>query len=192
MLAALLCLTLQPTEDQIFDGKTLAGWEVVGGGTWTVADGVLKGACKQADDQGLLVYKHPVTNFWATFEYRIASGNSGFYFRTERIKEQPLVKGFQAEVDAIDDVGGIWETAGRGWVFKPTLEIHAKAKVKVGEWNTMAVQAIGDHYVIKINGQTITDIRDAEARKTGHVALQLHGGMDMTVEFRELRLKRLP
>ena len=175
--------------DAIFDGKTLDGWETVGGGKWTVeTGGVLKGQCVKADEQGLLVYKSPVRDFTASFDFRISEGNSGFYFRAERIDEQPLVKGFQAEVDAIDDVGGIWETAGRGWVFKPTAEIHATTGFKPGQWTRMDVSAVGTHYTVKLNGKTVTDIDDPVGRREGRVALQLHGGVDMTVEFRRIRL----
>lgn len=186
MLFALMFLA----NDTIFDGKSLAGWEVVGGGRWTAVKGVLRGECKKEDEQGLLVYKDPVKDFEASLEFRISEGNSGFYFRTERITEQPLVKGMQAEIDAIDDVAGIWETAGRGWVFKPTPELHAKTKFKPGEWSKMEVTVKGTHYKVVLNGQTVTDIDDAEGRREGWVALQLHGGMDMTVEFRNIRLRR--
>ena len=91
-------------------------------------------------------------------------------------------------MDAIFDVGGIWETAGRGWVFQPTPEIHATANFKPGEWTDMTVSAIGDRYIVRLNGKTITDITDAQGRRDGCVALQLHGGMDMVVEFREFYL----
>ncbi|MCB8932376.1 MAG: DUF1080 domain-containing protein [Fimbriimonadaceae bacterium] len=187
MLAALLFFA---SADKIFDGKTLNGWEVVGGGQWTVDGGVLKGHCAQADEQGVLIYEKPVRDFEANLEFRISGGNSGFYFRAERIKEQPLVKGFQAEIDAIEDVGGIWETAGRGWVFKPNAEVHAKAKFTPGQWTKMEVSAVGSHYTVRLNGATITDIDDPQGRKEGVVALQLHGGMDMTVEFRNIYLTR--
>lgn len=190
-MLALLLLAYQTKEIKIFDGKTLTGWEVVGGGTWSVENEVLKGSCAKADEQGLLVYQHPVEDFAATFQFRIAGGNSGFYFRTERLKEQPLVKGFQAEVDAIDDVAGIWETNGRGWVYKPTPEVHATANYKPGQWSDMFVSAIGTHYIIKLNGKTVTDINDQAGLRKGFIALQLHGGMDMTVEFRDIRLKRI-
>lgn len=174
--------------NKIFDGKTLNGWETVGGGKWTVESGVLKGQCSKADEQGVLVYEKPVKDFTAKLKFRISGGNSGFYFRAERIQAQPLVKGFQAEVDAIEDVGGIWETAGRGWVFKPTAEIHATAKFTPGKWTDMDVSAIGNHYIVKLNGKTITDIEDLQGRTEGCIALQLHGGMDMTVEFRDIYL----
>jgi hypothetical protein len=185
----LTLLALAFIGDQIFDGKTLKGWEVVGGGKWTVENGVLRGTCTKEDEQGVLLYEKPVKNFEASLQFRISSGNSGFYFRTERVAEQPLVKGMQAEIDAIDDVAGIWETAGRGWVFKPTPEIHARTKFKPGEWTRMEISAVGMHYVVRLNGQTVTDIEDLQGRQEGRVALQLHGGMDMTVEFKDIKLK---
>lgn len=190
MLTAALLLAV--AESQIFDGKSLAGWEVVGGGKWTISEGVLKGTCGKDDEQGVLLYEKPVADFKARLKFRISGGNSGFYFRTERIAEQPLVKGCQAEIDAIEDVGGIWETAGRGWVFKPGPELHAKAKFKPGEWTDMTVSAIGPHIVVTLNGATITEIDDPDGRKEGRLALQLHGGMDMTVEFKDVWLDREP
>jgi hypothetical protein len=186
-MVTLLALTLGTTK--IFNGKDLTGWEITGGGKWTVeAGGILKGTCGKADEQGILVYQKPVKDFTAKLQFRISGGNSGFYFRCERIKEQPLFKGMQGEIDAIEDVGGIWETAGRGWVFKPTAEIHAASKFKPGEWTTMDVSAIGSHYIVKLNGKTTTDIEDPAGRKEGAVGLQLHGGMDMTVEFRNMSI----
>jgi len=190
-MLALVLAALSPAT-AIFDGQTLQGWEVVGGGKWTVeAGGVLKGVCRKEDEQGVLLYEKPVKDFRATFDFRIADGNSGFYFRAERIKEQPLVRGFQAEVDAIFDVGGIWETAGRGWVFKPNPEIHAATGFKPGEWAHMEVTAIGPRYLVRLNGKVATAITDDAGRREGVVALQLHGGMDMTVEFRSIRLSSL-
>lgn len=182
-------LLLAADQAKIFDGKSLTGWEVVGGGKWTVESGVLKGTCTKADEQGVLLWQKSVRDFAAKFEFRISDGNSGFYFRAERVEGQPLLKGFQAEVDAIEDVAGIWETAGRGWVFKPGAELHAKSKFKPGEWAKMEVTAIGTHYVVKLNGATITDIEDADGRREGRVGLQLHGGMDMTVEYRDIWLE---
>ena len=141
----LTLLAVFVASNKIFDGKTLSGWEIVGGGKWTVERGVLKGECAKADEQGILLYEKPVKDFTAKLQFRISGGNSGFYFRTERVTGQPLVRGMQAEIDAIDDVAGIWETGGRGWVYKPTPEVHAKTKFKPGAWTKMDVSAIGSH-----------------------------------------------
>jgi hypothetical protein len=106
--------------------------------------------------------------------------------------EQPLVKGFQAEVDATSDVGGIWETEGRGWIFKPEAATQARTKYVPGRWTKMEVRAIGMHYTVRVAGEKVTDIMDNQGRREGIIALQLHGGMDMTVEFRNVRLTHLP
>jgi hypothetical protein len=187
----LTLLALVVSGHKIFDGKTLNGWTIVGGGKWTVEKGgVLKGMCAKTDEQGVLLFEKPVKDFTAHLQFKITEGgNSGFYFRCEKLSAQPLLRGMQAEIDAIEDVAGIWETAGRGWVFKPTAAIHAATKFKQSEWSTMDVSAIGTHYTVKLNGKTVTDIDDPMGRKEGAVGLQLHGGMDMTVEFRDITLK---
>ena len=191
--AMLALLTLIVANDKIFDGKTLTAWTPVGGGKWTVErGGILRGECLKADDQGILLYEKPVKDFTAHLQFRISKGgNSGFYFRCEKLTAQPLLKGCQAEIDDLDDVAGIWETAGRGWVYKPTSEVHARANFKQADWSTMDVSAIGSHIVVKLNGTTISDIDDPKGNKEGTVGLQLHGGMDMTVEFRDVHLKQL-
>jgi hypothetical protein len=189
MLVALALVVLVPNPlPRIFDGKTLKGWSQVGGGTWTIEKGVLRGSCTQSDPQGLLIYEKPVRDFDAKLQFRIMSGNSGFYFRTERIDRQPLVRGFQAEIDAIEDVGGIWETDGRGWISKPDAALHAKTRFKPGAWTDLEVNVRGDRYTVKLNGVTTADLTDPMARKEGWVALQLHGDMAMWVEFRDVRL----
>ena len=186
-MLALVALVL--VNDRIFDGKSLDGWHAVGGGKWFVEKGVLTGTCLKADEQGILLYDKPVKDFTAKLKFRIsAGGNSGFYFRCQKLDAQPLLKGMQAEIDDLVDVAGIWETAGRGWVYKPDEAVHAKANFKQADWSTMDVSAIGTHYIVKLNGKTITDIDDPKGRTEGAVALQLHGGLDMKVEFRDMFL----
>ncbi len=48
-------------------------------------------------------------------------GNSGLYFRIAETGSSG-VTGFQAEIDSVQDVGGIYETNGRSWVAQPTAE----------------------------------------------------------------------
>ena len=174
----------------IFNGRNLDGWTVVGGGKWEAVGGVLRGSCTKADEQGILVYKETVRDFDATLQFRISEGNSGFYFRTDRIAKQPLVQGFQAEIDAIEDVGGIWETDGRGWITKPDAALHAKTGFKPGAWTDMRVEVRGNYYNVWLNGVQTARVYDPRARKEGWVALQLHGGGDMVVEFKDVRLAK--
>jgi hypothetical protein len=75
----------------------------------------------------------------------------------------------------------------------PTAE--ARAAYKVNEWNELVIIAEGNHLRHYINGKLTADVTDedpAAAAKSGILALQLHAGQPMTVEFKNLRLKTLP
>ena len=51
--------------------------------------------------------------------------------------------------------------------------------------------AYDDSRTVTLNGVVTQDVHDSAAA-TGIIALQLHAGPEMRVEFRNLKLKRLP
>jgi hypothetical protein len=56
------------------------------------------------------------------------------------------------------------------------------------------VIAEGPHLVQKINGVTtvsVTDNQEGKAKREGILALQLHAGPPMTVQFKDIQLKKL-
>lgn len=172
----------------LFDGKTLSGWTAHGGGEWKVVDGVIRGFNREDQkEHGHLFLDQPVKDFTARMKYRAVSGNSGFYFRTEKKEGAVGIQGFQAEIDATKDAGGLYETRGRAWVSKPT-EAQVKKYFKPGEWNEMTVSAHGRRIVVHVNGQKSAELRDDPGRLEGLIALQLHGGQDMEVLFRDLEI----
>lgn len=75
----------------------------------------------------------------------------------------------------------------------PPAEILAA--YKLGEWNELRIVAKGNHLQHFLNGKLSADVTDADpslAPKSGVIALQLHQGPPMTVEFKDVRLKTLP
>jgi hypothetical protein len=73
-----------------------------------------------------------------------------------------------------------------------TQEIQAA--IKKEDWNEYVIIAKGNHLQHFINGKLTVDVTDeceAKAAKSGVLALQLHAGPPMTVEFKNLRLKPL-
>jgi hypothetical protein len=75
-----------------------------------------------------------------------------------------------------------------------TPEEHAAAYQK-GEWNEMTIIAKGNHLQHFLNGKLTADVTDADdekGAKSGVLALQLHKGEAMTIEFKDIRLKTLP
>ena len=58
-----------------------------------------------------------------------------------------------------------------------------------GEWNHVRLTAIGTRIRVEVNGEVSAELaNDTEGRTQGHFALQLHGGQDMDVAYRNIRL----
>lgn len=68
-----------------------------------------------------------------------------------------------------------------------------QAAIKKDGWNDYVIIAQGNHLQHFINGLLTVDVTDeceAKAAKSGVLALQLHAGDPMTVQFRDLRIKQ--
>ena len=131
-------------------------------------------------------------NFTVRAKFKVTSGDSGFYFRVEKTNTHVSVRGFQAEVDNSREVGGLYETSMRAWVSKPDPKLIART-VKPGEWTDLLVTAVGDDITVSLNGVKVTELLgDKKCLKEGHIALQLHGGQDMKVQFKDLAIMELP
>jgi hypothetical protein len=173
----------------IFNGNDLEGWEAAPGGEWSVVEGAIVGKSPKTESRhGILLTKQAYKDFTVRCKFRVLAGNSGFYFRAERVKGGVSVHGFQAEVDRTSAVGGLYETGGRAWVTKPDAKLHKKTKYKAGEWTDMTVSAHGKRIVVHINNQKTAELKNDPGRTEGLIGLQLHGGQDMHVEFKDIEM----
>ena len=169
----------------VWDGRTLDGWRPIGQGRWTIEDGVLRGTHRRDEaDYGHLITERRFTNFTARLKFKAVRGNSGFYFRIEPTGFSG-VTGFQAEIDAEKDVGGLYETNGRGWVVQPKPE-DVQKWFRPGDWNTLTVSAHEGRIVVHVNGYKTAELLDDPGRREGHLALQLHGGQDCDLYFKDI------
>ena len=176
----------------LFDGRTLAGWHTTPGGAWKVQDGMIVGTSPQSEaNHGLLVTDKAYDDFTVRFKFRVLQGNSGFYFRSEPVAGSVGVHGFQAEVDNSLSAGGLYETGGRAWVAQPDPELIRRI-YRPGQWNDMSVTAVGRDVTVRLNGQQTAQLANDSGRTRGVFALQLHGGMDMEVMFKELEIRPEP
>ena len=172
----------------IWDGKTLDGWTKQGGGVWSVEDAAIVARNRKDEPvHGHLFFDEKLGDFTVRLKYKALAGNSGFYFRTEKRDGNVGIAGFQAEIDALNDAGGLYETNGRGWVSQPD-PAAVKKYFKPGEWNEMTVSARGRRVVIHVNGQRSAEVKDDPGRLEGYLALQLHGGQDVEVHFKAIEL----
>jgi hypothetical protein len=172
----------------LFDGSSLQGWHALPGGKWDVQDGVIVGtSAKDEKLHGLLVSDKRYGDFTVRLKFKAIQGNSGFYFRADKVESNVGVHGFQAEIDVSNDIGGLYETGGRAWVTKPSPE-EVKKYFKPGQWNQMTVSAHDRRIVVHVNGHKTAELKDDPGRTQGHLALQMHGGQDMHVMFKDIEV----
>ena len=176
----------------MFNGKNLNGWEPTPGGNWEVKGGVIVGTSPKSEPRhGILLTKKRFKDFVVKAKFRVLHGDSGFYFRVDRVKSGVSVHGFQVEVDETDETGGLYETGGRGWVHQPTKDVAKKRAYKKGDWTDLELTAKGGDITVKINGVVSTKLTNDKSRRDGHIGLQLHGGQVMHVEYKEIHIKSL-
>ncbi|MFB0907898.1 MAG: hypothetical protein ACI9V1_001348 [Spirosomataceae bacterium] len=174
----------------LFNGENLNGWTIYGTEKWYVEDGLL--VCESGPDKGYgyLGTDEEFTDFELSIDFKQeANGNSGIFFRSSI--EGTKISGWQCEVAPPgSNSGGIYESYGRGWLIKPD---PAKDKaLKMGDWNTMKIIAVGDKVTTYLNGTemvTITDEKIGDA--TGSIALQIHDGGGIKVYWKNLTIKKL-
>lgn len=188
-------LISQPLKAQrwvnLFNGKNLEGWHSLPGGEWKVENGFITGVSSKSEKRhGLLVSDKQYTDFELHVEYKAVKGNSGLYFRCEKVDDAVGVFGFQAEIDPEKDAGGLYETGGRGWVVQPSKE-DVKRWYRPNTLNRMLVKAVGKDITVWVNGIQTAQLTNDPGRTSGHIALQLHGDMDMEVYFKKVRIKEL-
>jgi hypothetical protein len=77
----------------------------------------------------------------------------------------------------------------------PTVDKDVLAKAeKKGDWNEGAIVGKGNHILHLVNGVTVVDFTDEDEKSrlmTGIVALQIHAGAPMKIEFKTIRVKEL-
>lgn len=174
----------------IFNGKNLDGWVVHGTEKWYVEDGLL--VCESGPDKqyGYLSTEKFYDDFELTLEFKqLANGNSGVFFRSTF--EGTKVSGWQVEVAPPNhDTGGIYESYGRGWLVR--IPDEKEDILKMGEWNEMKIRVVGGHVTTWLNGQKMVDFEDEKiGRGKGAIALQIHDGGGIKVQWRNLKVKEL-
>lgn len=142
-------------------------------------------------------------------------GNSGVQYRSKVVKpEYSVVSGYQADFEVGKTYSGIlYEEKARGILAqrgqkvviheggeptKPRIEVtgevgksdEIQAAIKPADWNEYKVVAKGGHLQHFINGKQTVDVTDETeiGAKSGVLALQLHAGKPMTVQFKDIVL----
>ena len=206
--------------ETIFDGKTLKGWNG-DPKFWSVKDGAITGkTTKENPTKGntFIIWEGKTGNFDLRLDYKIIGGNSGIQYRSFKADgpDEWRIGGYQADFEAGDTFSGICYgerfrgilslrgkkttlTVGDDGKLKKEVEDFAKdadiAKaIKKEDWNSYRIVARNFSLTHYINGVKTTQVidRDRKTRRAeGLLALQLHAGPPMNVQFKNIRIKEL-
>lgn len=205
---------------QLFNGKDLTGWEgntelwsikdnVVRGETTPE---------KQTKGNTFLIWRGgTLGDFELRLSFRIDHGNSGVQYRSKQVEgkdpsNQWVISGYQAEVENTPGkVGFLYHEKGRGYLCnvgdkvvvgedgKPKVVGSMGTKADIGatykksDWNDYIIICQGNHVRHYLNGIQTVDLIDEDPKgsaASGLLALQIHAGPPMWVEFKDVRLKQ--
>jgi len=204
--------------EPIFDGVQLGDWE--GDPVyWRVEDGKLVGEVTPdtlLERNSWIIWRGgEVEDFELKLEYRVsAEGNSGVGYRCDEVPGTPYaLRGYQADIHGGNDWTGInYEERGRTFLAlrgmavrvppgeRPELrtvfasEADLQRHVKKEDWNMYHIIARGNRLQHFLNGVLMSEVEDDDpvnGRRKGLLGVQVHVGPPMTIEYRNIRLKRL-
>ncbi len=204
----------------IFDGKSLNGWKAPDMSYWSVKDESITAIstdehpCKH--NQFLVWQGGEVDDFVLTLQFRVEGGpsaNSGIQVRSQ-LQPEGHVIGYQVDISQpnVAYLGAVYDEHGRkilasrgqktiiaadGTMTRTPLKNGPDAAIKSykkGDWNEYQIRFKGNRIEVKLNGITtsiVIDNQESEREMSGLLALQLHSGPPMKVQFKELTLKKL-
>ena len=142
---------------QLFNGKDLSGWDMVGYGKFVVEDGMLK----PEGGMGLLWYtkqKFGNTTLRVVFKTMGSRDNSGVYIRFPEAPKDAwyaIHNGYEVQIDSGDDD---WHCTGSIYSLSKVSKRNQKP---AGEWNTLEIVLMGQkRTVVKLNGEVINDFSE--------------------------------
>ena len=190
--AALCCSAAEPQLEPLFNGKDLTNFKTEGATDfWRVENGILIGENDAAKKGNYLLTQKDYSDFVLEFDVRWKGTtprgvDTGVEMRQPRIQLQLGISG-SLKVD----MSGSWYVGKPGY---PEIGQAKEAKTLMhaeGEWNHFKIQAKGDTFTCWINGQKASEYTDPKFNAPGPLGLQIHPGVEMKCEYKEMRIAPL-
>lgn len=185
---------------QLFNGKDLSGWTMVGPGRFVIENGLLK----TEGGMGLLYYggeQFGDCTIKVVFKVGPGRGNSGVFIRLPEKPKDPwfaVHNGYEVQIDAGGDE---WHATGAIYSLAKVEQGHQKP---TGDWNTMEIRLKGQTTTIFLNGTKVNEFQGNQPvpdRKqwfepvrgprpnSGYIGLQNHDAAS-TIFFKEVSVSR--
>jgi hypothetical protein len=164
----------------LFDGRTLTGWTLRGGGVWSVKDGSLAGA----NGHGVLYAGPKFSDFELTALVRTHNRvNSGIFLRGSPDGQKS--RGFEVQIFNSND--SVYPTGSVYGYDRANLSADYD-----GEWFLIQILVKGSECRVRLNGETVSHFEHLppEVLGSGQIGLQIHME-DASVQFRDIRVRPL-
>ena len=176
---------------EIFDGKSLEGWEARPAkdaeGHWTVQDGVI--IAENANEKG--------SNLWTIKEYKDYEIELEYQTSSEYYDTGVMLRGDGHQVQL--GISGSLKKDMSACVYAPKdkqgsypgQSEKGTQVLKPGQWNHLRVVLTGKRIQTFLNGAPCVDYTGIAINDAGPIGLQLHAGHHMKIQFKNIKLKEL-
>jgi len=172
----------------IFNGKDLSGWQVPDPNPfWRVEHGVLIGENDTPMKGHVLYTKKAYKDFVLELEAKWSCEiDSGIMLRRPELQ---LQIGISRSLKR--DMTCSFYTNGKEKYPEAGQAKDLEKFLKPGDWNKIRLEAKGDTFDVWLNGEKMVQYRDPRFPEPYAIGLQIHPGLKMKIEFRNIRLKDL-
>ncbi len=178
--------------EPLFNGRDLDGWEG-DESIWSVRDGVIVGKSGKLDHNVFLATKESYRDFVLSVTFRVVDGkgNSGVQLRSAHVPGGEM-SGYQADVGE-GYWGSLYDESRRNKTLVDALPA-ALERLHKSDWNHYVIRCFGNHITIMLNGAVSVDYRETDdaIARDGLIALQVHAGDPMEVQFKDVLIQRVP
>lgn len=192
ILALAVLLTPAPAEVWInlFDGKTLNGWEPSGKARWVVKDGVMVGRQGEGGTAGDLFTTELFDSFEVQAEWSMNwPGNSGLWFKYQG-------PGTGCQADILDEPAEAGILSGSIYCMGKRFiaENRDPSTVDKSGWNLLRLRVQHDGVHVWMNGKLVATATADVFPGPGRLGIQVHPGKQfeaMEIRVRNIRVRRL-
>jgi hypothetical protein len=142
---------------------------------------------------GFLATEKSYGDFILKLAFRLINGegNSGVQFRSVRVPGHAM-SGYQADIGQ-GYWGSLYDESRRNRVLKAASD-RALETLHKTDWNEYVVRAMGSQVRLSLNGVPSVEYveMDKEIARTGKIAVQIHAGGPMEIQFKDVLIQPLP
>ena len=190
-LSLLICISISVNAQNVklkkaLNGKNFKGWVVPDNNIWWTAEDGLLAAQSGPDKKGSILWtQKSYTDFVIETDFLFGEGtiDSGIFLRTNKQQIQIGISGSLKR-----DMTASPYIPGKGY---PVEAENVANLLKLTDWNTIKVQAIGGEYKVWLNGEHVMTYVSDNAIDEGPIGLQLHPGKIMQISFRNIKIGKI-